>query len=172
MQSLIQVLQHSVLFFIFFYLHEALIHIWKTLSSLYTRNVIPVVGYILRISWPKEKREVTDALRNMVDTDGAGTWPPTATHRDSWPVPLRPYHDILLELAPLLPVDQIYVDDRINQARRVEYRARLQKLLQERVDISAVESVFLSEKLDTSFFPWHACNGFYACIGYLRHSFR
>lgn len=172
MQSLIQVLQHSLLFIIIFYLQEVLMYIRKILSSLYTRVVFPAVGYILRIRRPKENHEVTDALRNMVDTDGAGTWPPTASHRDSWPVPLRPYHDIPLELSPLLPVDQLSVDDKINQARRGEYRARLQKLLQENVDLAAVESVFLSEKLDASFFPRHACNGFYACIGHLRHAFR
>lgn len=172
MRSLIQVLQHGVLLIIFFYLQEALIHIQKTLSSLYTRTLFLAVGYILRGPWFREKHEVPDALRNMVDTDGAGTWPPAASHRDSWPVPLRPYHDILHELAPLLPVGQVSVDDKINQARRVEYRTRLQKLLQERVDLAKVESIFLSEKLDASSFPRHACNGFYACIAHLRHAFR
>lgn len=82
----------------------------------------------------------------MVNLDGAGEWLPKATHKDSWPAVLRPDHDIFLKLASLLPVDRVCLDDVINKSRIAEYRTRMQKLLQERVDIAAVESVLSSSE--------------------------
>ena len=134
----------------------------------------PFTSYIFRIQTTIDNHEAVQALRDMIRTDGAGSWPPKASHRDSWPTALHPYHDIFLELAPLLPVEQVSTDDTINQARRVEYQKRLQKLLQERVNLSAVESILLAVEKGTerSLLSESACNGLFACIGHLRHGFR
>lgn len=163
----------------------ALVYTQIFLSSFYNGTILlairlatavlhPFTSYTFRIQTTADNHEAAQALRDMIKTDGAGSWPPKASHRDSWPTALRPYHDIFLELAPLLPVDQVSTDDTINQARRVEYQTRLQKLLQERVDLSAVESILLAvEKgTDRSLLSESACNGLFACIGHLRHGFR
>ena len=134
----------------------------------------PFTSYTFRIQASPDNHEAAKALRDMIKTDGAGSWPPKASHRDSWPTALRPYHDIFLELAPLLPIDQVTTDDTINKARRVEYQTRLQKLLQERVDLSAVEAVLsaVEQGIDKSLLSASACNGLFAYIGHLRHGFR
>ena len=71
----------------------------------------PSTSYAFLIQTTQDNHEAAEALRDLIKTDGAGSWPPKASHRDSWPAPLRLYHDIFLELAPLLPVDQISTDD-------------------------------------------------------------
>jgi hypothetical protein len=161
-----------------------LFYSWITLSDLFIKLTTSIFGfftagfcqhsdYISLIKSSREGHEVVEALKNMINTDGAGTWPPQASHRDSWPASLQPYHDIFLDLAPLLPVDQICVNDAINQSRRIEYRTRLQKLLQERVDLAAVESdLIMSEDSKTSSLTSDGYNGFFACISTLRHAFR
>lgn len=165
-------------------LQETFIHTRTMLSSFYIRTIVPVVesltailhpstNYISQIKAVQENHEAAEALKDMINIDGAGAWPPKASHRDSWPSALRPYHDIFLELASLLPVDQVSLDDGINQNRRVEYRTRLQKLLQQRVDLAAVESVLsIAEDTDPSLIRGDAYNGLFACIGNLRHAFR
>ncbi|KAJ5101980.1 hypothetical protein NUU61_004202 [Penicillium alfredii] len=129
--------------------------------------------YISQIKASKDQHVTAEALRNMINLEGAGNWPPNASHRNSWPTVLRPYHDIFLELAPLLPSVNACADVTINQIRREEYRMRLQKLLQDRVDLAAIESLLLSSKANGNPpLSRDACNGFFACIGYLRHGFR
>lgn len=163
----------------------ALVYTQIFLSSFYNGAILlairlattvlhPFTSYTFLIQTTPDNHEAAEALRDMIKTDGAGSWPPKASHRDTWPAPLRPYHDIFLELAPLLPVERVLADDTVNQLLRVEYRARLQTLLQERVDLSTVESILLAvEKgTDRSLLSPSACNGLFACIGHLRHGFR
>lgn len=176
--------RQSTMITLFLLFKVTIIHTRTLFSSLYagatllaiqcrTTVLYPFTNYIFRIRTSRDGHEAAEALRDMIKTDGAGGWPPKASHRDSWPTALRPYHDIFVEIAPLLPVDQVSTDDAINQARRVEYRTRMQKLLQERLDISAIESLLsTSENTDNHLLPQSACNGLFACIGHLRHGFR
>ncbi|KAJ5894320.1 hypothetical protein N7495_006011 [Penicillium taxi] len=131
------------------------------------------VEHISLIKKISEPHETVQALQSMIEVDGAGTWPPKASYRNSWPVELRPYHDIFIELAPLLPVMDASLDDTVNKVRRTEYQNRLRGLLQERVNIANVEGVLSSAAVkSSSVITNQAYNGFYACISYLRHAFR
>lgn len=173
--------KHLIMMFTF---QEALLRPQTILSTLYIRSIVPVAGllstilnppinYVAQIKTMPNNHETVKALQDMINIDGAGDWAPKASHRDSWPAALHPYHDIYLELSSLLPVDQICVDDAINQSRRIEYRTRLQKLLRERVNLEAVESIMsTAEDTEHSLLSADSWNGFFACIGFLRHAFR
>lgn len=165
-------------------LQETLLRPQVALSTLYVRTILPLAGFLPTILYPpadyvrqikasRVSHETAQALQDMVNLDGAGQWPPRATHRESWPAALHPYHDIFLELAPLLPVDHVSLDDAVNKSRIAEYRTRLQKLLEERVDITAVESVLSTpEDAERSLLFAAGWNGLFTCIAYLRHAHR
>ncbi|KAJ5111074.1 hypothetical protein N7532_001609 [Penicillium argentinense] len=151
------------------------IYIISILCIVGTLNVMPTPrqDYISRVKETRDSHETIKALQRMVKVDGAGSWPPKATHRDSWPKALQPYHDIFQELAALISVDTVSTNDEINQSRRLEYRKRLQRLLKERINLEAVQSVFaISDQAGSTGLQGVACNGFFACIANLRHGFR
>ena len=119
-----------------------------------------------------EDHELAGALIRLFEKDGAGAWPPRANH-DSWPIALRPYKEIYLELASLLPTAEPSLDDDVNIARRERYRSRMRTLLADRVDVTSVQSIL--EKVEAGsweLFPRDAYNGFYACIAVCRHAYR
>jgi hypothetical protein len=120
----------------------------------------------------KSQHETAWILSELVDKDGAGAWPPKANH-DSWPMALRPYKDIYLELIPLLPAAEPSLDDNVNTERRNKYRSLMQKLLTERINIAHVEEIMAAvdgENWDA--LPRDAYNGFYACVAVCRHAYR
>lgn len=120
----------------------------------------------------KSRHETASILSELVEKDGAGAWPPKADH-DSWPMSLRPYKDIYLELIPLLPAAQPSLDDNVNNERRSRYRSLMRKLLVERVNIAQVESIMAAvETGNWDIFPRDAYNGFYCCIAVCRHAYR
>ena len=120
----------------------------------------------------KSRHEIASILSELVDKDGAGAWPPKANH-DSWPMALRPYKDIYLELVPLLPAAKPSLDDDVNNERRSTYRSLMRKLLTERVNITQVEPLLAAAddgKWDV--LSRDAYNGFYACVAVCRHAYR
>ncbi|MCJ1425370.1 hypothetical protein MMC29_003269 [Sticta canariensis] len=120
----------------------------------------------------KDRHEAASILSEMIDKDGAGAWPPKTNH-DSWPIALRPYKDIYLELVPLLPAAEPSLDDNINNERRSNYRSLMRKLLTERVNIAQVEQLMVAmEAGNLDVLPRDAVNGFYACIAVCRHAYR
>lgn len=120
----------------------------------------------------KGRHETASILSELVDKDGAGAWPPKANH-DSWPMALRPYKDIYLELVPLLPAAEPSLDDNVNNERRSNYRSLMRKLLTERVNIAQVEQLMVAmEAGNLDVLPRDALNGFYACIAVCRHAYR
>ena len=120
----------------------------------------------------RDKHETAAILSELVDEDGAGAWPPRASH-DSWPAALRPYKDIYLECSPLLPTAEASTDDNVNQQRRGRYRSTMQKLLQERIDIGEVEKIMKAvENGNWSACPRAAYNAFYCCVAVCRHAYR
>jgi hypothetical protein len=120
----------------------------------------------------KGRHETASTLFELVDKDGAGAWPPKANH-DSWPMALRPYKDIYLELNPLLPAAEPSLDDNVNHERRHRYRSLMRKLLTERINIAQVEEILAAvEAGNWDIFPRDAYNGFYACVAVCRHAYR
>ncbi|KAH7324732.1 hypothetical protein B0I35DRAFT_406506 [Stachybotrys elegans] len=118
--------------------------------------------------------EVAAKLAEMFHTDGAGSWPPRANHEYStWPAPLRPYRDIYLELAPLIPQPEASLDDETNRARVDSFRAQYRKLLQERVNLIQVTKLLEAANAGRwDVFPRDTYNAFYCCIASSRHAYR
>jgi len=117
--------------------------------------------------------ETARLLQKLIETGGGGSWPPRSSHGDAWPTALRPYHNIYLELAPLLPAREVSLDADVNSKRRLIYRTHMRKLLHDHVDLSAVEAILSAiETGDEPTLAVDACNGFFACIAISRHSFR
>jgi hypothetical protein len=116
--------------------------------------------------------ETGAALSKLVEADGAGSWPPKANHGD-WPSELLPYHGIYMEMIPFLSSGSPSLDDDVNIERRDRFRSLLSKKLNERVDMARVHELLSSIEAGN----WSGCsreayNGFYCCIGVLRHSYR
>lgn len=115
---------------------------------------------------------VAQTLQEMITNDGAGSWPPRGSYRESWPPELQPFHDIFFELAHLVPVLDPSLVQAVNEARRNEYRKRLQMMLKERVDIEALKATLSDATGEETCVTNEAYNGFYACISALRHAYR
>ncbi len=148
-------------------------------SLLWIRRARPVevyeTGNISRIQdlrTLKGRHETASILTELFDRDGAGAWPPKANH-DSYPMALRPYQDIYLELVPLLSAAEPSLDDNVNNERRNKYRSLMRKLLAERINIAQVEEIMAAvEAGNWDVLPRDAYNGFYACVAVCRHAYR
>ncbi|KAL3480459.1 hypothetical protein BJX99DRAFT_220272 [Aspergillus californicus] len=143
-------------------------------TSVSNKQVSKHASALASINGATENDPVLAQLKHLVDTDGAGTWPPRASHGDTWPSALRPYHEIYLEVAPFLATEDIVLDDSVNAQRIDSFRERLTTLLTSRVDLpSAVETLSAAEdNMDNEAFHFASYNGFSACIATLRHAFR
>lgn len=120
----------------------------------------------------REKNEVAASLSKLVELDGAGAWPPNVEH-DAWPAALRPYKEIYQEMAPLLSQANPSIDDEANNSIRTEFRAKMEKALEERINISQVTEIMKATAAgDWSVLPRDAYNGLYCCIAVSRHMFR
>lgn len=65
-----------------------------------------------KICFLSHEHETATVLADMVQADGVKAWPPKTNHDHStWPVALRPYKLMYLELASLLPVAKPSLDD-------------------------------------------------------------
>ncbi|KAH6645348.1 hypothetical protein BKA67DRAFT_595736 [Truncatella angustata] len=120
----------------------------------------------------KVRHDVHSTVMAMINDEGAGSWPPRATH-DEFPPALRAYRQIYAAMAPLLPTANPSLDDESNKIRCQDFRSRMQTLLSEKVDMMATRSALeavQSGNWDT--FPRDAYNGFYSCIACLRHAYR
>jgi hypothetical protein len=114
-------------------------------------------------------------LKHLVNADGAGSWPPRATHGDTWPAVLRPYHDIYLEVAPYLSTENISTNNEVNTERRTSFRERVRKALHERVNLPSVKDILSATENEgnaAGITPPASFNGFSACIAYMRHAYR
>ncbi len=148
-------------------------------SLLWIRRARPVevdeTGNISRIQDLRTlngRHETASILTELFDRDGAGAWPPKANH-DSYPMALRPYKDIYLELVPLLSAAEPSLDDNVNNERRNKYRSLMRKLLTERINIAQVEEIMAAvEAGNWDVLPRDAYNGFYACVAVCRHAYR
>lgn len=118
--------------------------------------------------------ETAAVLNELINTDGAGSWPPRANHDVSaWPAALRPYKQIYPELAPFLPQQDPCLDDQVNMSRILNFRSKFETLLRERIDLVQVHR--LLDDADAGrwdVFPHAVYNAFYCCIASSRHAYR
>jgi hypothetical protein len=120
----------------------------------------------------RDSHSTASLLAELVEKDGAGAWPPKANH-DSWPMALRPYKDIYLELVPLLSAAEPSLDDEVNNSRRSEFRLVMRKLLTARINVTQVKEILESVEADNwTVVSRDAYNGFYCCIAVCRHAYR
>lgn len=95
-----------------------------------------------------EQHDSAKAMSILIREDGAGSWPPSANHNhNTWPSPLRPYREIYLELATLLPQQTPSLDDGVNVERIAEFRYKFRTSLQKRVNVAEVQAVSTSTTL-------------------------
>lgn len=133
-----------------------------------TNNEYP---YITRAKALESDHATVKSFQTLIDTDGAGSWPPRAEHGSQWPRALRPYHEIYCTLCSDLPYTSNLDDDEENSRRCAIFRGNMVNLLRSRVDLAAVESILngSSQEAKMSSASW---NGFLSCIAYSRHAFR
>ncbi|EOD50284.1 putative 15-hydroxyprostaglandin dehydrogenase (nad(+)) protein [Neofusicoccum parvum UCRNP2] len=68
---------------------------------------------------------------------------------------------------------EVSLDDEVNNKLRKQFRDRMTKLLNERVDIAAVEALLSAvDAGNQSAIPRDVYNGFFSCIAMSRHAFR
>jgi hypothetical protein len=112
------------------------------ISSAGSTSTDPREAYIQEIAALADQHEVAETMRDLIHKDGAGSWPPNANHtHSSWPAALRPYGEIYLELAALLPQEHPSLDDETNIVRIADFRGRFKSLLAERINLAEVNEV-------------------------------
>ncbi|KAI9707934.1 MAG: hypothetical protein M1820_004353 [Bogoriella megaspora] len=121
-----------------------------------------------------DHHETAAVLNELIKKDGAGSWPPRANYNlNGWPVALRPYKRIYMDLAPLIPQVKPSLDDSVNLARITSFREQFRKLLREQIDLAQVDH--LLDAVDAGrwdIFPRDVYNAFYCCIASSRHAYR
>lgn len=118
--------------------------------------------------------EAAAILADLIHKDGAGSWPPRSNHDlATWPAALRPYREIYNEMTPLLPALNVSTDDNVNRERITNFRAHFRKLLDDKVDLKAVNRLLAAADAGQwDVFPRDAYNAFYACLAWCRHAYR
>lgn len=121
-----------------------------------------------------ETHEVSIALEEMIQHDGASSWPPAANHNhEEWPSALQPYKQLYLEMAPSLAVSQASLDSSANMVAIEAFRSWLRNIIRQRVDLDAVMNVLgAAENGDGSAMTRDVHNAFYACLSWCRHAYR
>ncbi|KAH8430228.1 uncharacterized protein LDX57_007897 [Aspergillus melleus] len=128
----------------------------------------PVVDQIKSLG---TTHETAVRLQTLIQTDGAGSWPPRAVHHAEWPEALHPYHEVYRAMSPQLASNVHLTDDRMNLSRCRAFRSQMTALLQAHINLDAVENA-LCDLAQGDGFSREACNGFFACVAYCRHAFR
>ena len=111
-------------------------------------------------------------LQTLIDTYGAGSWPPHAEHGPQWPRALRPYHEIYKGLCSSLTHTTDLDDDEANDRRCACFRNRMATLLRSRIDHAVEDVLRVSRQEEEDEMSPASWNGFLACIAYSRYAFR
>lgn len=158
--------------FVSFLLLSVAAVLYKVWSGLQIRRIASIKSCPGHATALQLHHETRQALEHLVETDGAGDWPPKAFHGD-WPSELQPFHDIYLETIPFLSSQSPSLEDSINIERRNYFRTLMRQKLDEHVNIQRVQQLLSSiEAGDWSKCSRQTYNGFYCCIGVLRHAYR
>ncbi|KAK0705836.1 hypothetical protein B0T21DRAFT_405348 [Apiosordaria backusii] len=117
--------------------------------------------------------EVASSFSNLINQDGAGSWPPKSNHNErTWPACLQAYKEIYHEMAPLLPAENVSLDDNINEQRILAFRSRFAQLLSQKVNLTEVERLLQAADAGRwDVFPRDVYNGFYCCLAWCRHAY-
>lgn len=121
-----------------------------------------------------DTHESAAAFVDLVHKDGAGSWPPRANYLPTdWPAALRPYREVLRDMAPLLPKKTPSLNDEVNLAYIVDFRSRYRTQLSHRIDLDQVEKLLRAADAGRwDVFPRDVYNAFYCCIATSRHAYR
>lgn len=146
--------------------------LWKVFRERHTSTGEKTSSDLQCLRALKDQHETALALIDLVDEDGAGAWPPRADH-NSWPLAIRPYKDIYLELVSLLPTAEPSLDDAVNNERIQTYRLLMRTKLAQRIDIAQVVEILANvEAGNQEVLPRAAYNGMYCCVAVCRHAYR
>ncbi|KAK1918933.1 hypothetical protein P3342_001062 [Pyrenophora teres f. teres] len=155
--------------------------VWRSITSKFIQSRLRQQaesntrhGKIDAIKALTEHHEVVELLSDLIQKDGAGSWPPNTNHvHATWPSPLRAYKEIYLELAPLLPQAEPSLDDQINIKLISAFRQRFRELLRKRVDLVEVKKLLQAADAGRWVdFPRDVYNAFYCCVASSRHAYR
>ncbi|KAJ7302954.1 hypothetical protein DFH08DRAFT_904417 [Mycena albidolilacea] len=111
-------------------------------------------------------------LRDLVVVGGGGAWPPRATYRDSWPLPLRAYDTAFRAMEPSFPVKESSTDNSHNRKLIDSFRSRMRAQLDQHVNMGDVLSALERAESDSESCSQGAWLGYWLCISFLRHSYR
>jgi hypothetical protein len=97
---------------------------------------------INKIKCQSTRHEVMTALAVLILEEGAGDWPPNAQHdHEMWPSALTAYHDVYIEMAPVLPQLEPSLDNDVNLRRISAFREKYKDLLRRHVDLNEIKTV-------------------------------
>ncbi|KAJ7114121.1 hypothetical protein C8R44DRAFT_630656 [Mycena epipterygia] len=111
-------------------------------------------------------------LRDLVVVGGGGTWPPSATFRDSWPLPLRTYDTVYRAMESSFAVAESSLDNVHNRKLIDSFRSRMRSQLEQHITMGDVQSALDRAESDPESCSQAAWLGYFACISFLRHSYR
>ncbi|KAJ7754452.1 hypothetical protein B0H16DRAFT_744714 [Mycena metata] len=118
------------------------------------------------------KHRTVECLRDLVQLGGGGTWPPTATYDDSWPMSLQTYNSVFRAVEAYLPVENSSLDDACNRKIIDAFRGRMRSELARFVELQKVELALKQWESERDTSAQSAWLGFFACISFLRHAYR
>ncbi|KAJ7483317.1 hypothetical protein FB451DRAFT_104226 [Mycena latifolia] len=118
------------------------------------------------------QHQVLTCLRDLVVVGGGGTWPPRATYRNSWPLPLRPYDTAYHTMEPSFVVAESSTNNAYNRKLIDSFRSRMRSELVHHINLADVQSALEGAESDPESCPQAAWLGFFACMSFLRHSYR
>ncbi|KAJ6485568.1 hypothetical protein C8R45DRAFT_829014 [Mycena sanguinolenta] len=111
-------------------------------------------------------------LRDLVVVGGGGAWPPRATYRDSWPLPLRSYDTVCRAMEASFPVTESSTDNSYNRKLIDSFRSRMRSHLQQHVNLGDIQTALERAESDPESCSQAAWLGYWLCISFLRHSYR
>ncbi|KAF7371089.1 hypothetical protein MSAN_00743700 [Mycena sanguinolenta] len=111
-------------------------------------------------------------LRDLVVVGGGGAWPPRATYRDSWPLPLRSYDTVCRAMETSFPVTESSTDNSYNRKLIDSFRSRMRSHLQQHVNLGDVQNALERAESNPESCSQAAWLGYWLCVSFLRHSYR
>lgn len=118
------------------------------------------------------QHHVLTCLRDLIVMGGGGSWPPRATYRDSWPLPLRAYDSVYRAMEASFPVKESSVDNTLNRKIIDSFRSRMRAYLERHTNMGEVQSALERAESEPESCSQAAWLGFFLCMSFLRHSYR
>ncbi|KAJ6617008.1 hypothetical protein B0H10DRAFT_1798267 [Mycena sp. CBHHK59/15] len=143
--------------------------------------LLPTWGQLAAQPAPSTSAEILDdplehnalaSLRDLVVVGGGGTWPPRATYRDSWSLPLRPYDSVYRAMEASFAVEEASVDNAYNRKIIDAFRYGMRSQLEHHINLEEVQTALERCESDSETCTQTAWLGLFACIAFLRHSYR